>query len=82
MPLHYILTDTVLSMGGSAELVRVLNRFGVCVSPCTQNRIAARVVTHNGIQSQLLPRTLTVVVSIDNIDILHVNAMVSAMQSS
>ena len=83
MPLHYILTDAILCMGGSAELVRVLNRFGACVSLDTHNRISTRIVTismFRGIQSQLTPRTLTVL-SIDNIDLMQINAMVSALHA-
>ena len=83
MPLQYILTDAILCMGGSAELVRVLNRFGACVSLDTHNRISTRIVTIRmlrGIQSQLTPCTLTVI-SIDNIDLMQINAMVSALHA-
>ena len=83
MPLHYILTYAIVCMGGSAELVRVLNRFGACVSLDTHNRISTRIVTMRilrDIQSQLIPHTLTVL-SLDNIDLMQINAMVSALHS-
>ena len=60
MPLHYILTDAIACMGGSAELVRVLNKFVACISLDTHNRISTQVVTMRilrGIQSQLIPHT-------------------------
>ena len=36
-PLHTLLTDTVESQGGSALLIRLLNRLGVCASLDTRS---------------------------------------------
>ncbi len=38
VPLHTLVTDTVDSQGGSALLIRLLNRLGVCASFDTLNR--------------------------------------------
>lgn len=82
MPLHYIIIiDANLCIGGSAELVRVLNRFRACVSLDGHNHISTQTVTIRmlrGIQNQLTPHTLTLL-SIDNIDPMQINAMVSAL---
>ena len=82
MPLYYIIIiDAILCIGGSAELVRVLNRFRACVSLDGHNHISTQTVTIRmlrGIQSQLTPHTLTLL-SIDNIDPMQINAMVSAL---
>ena len=84
MPLHVLLTESVLCHGGSLELVKVLNRVGAVASFDTCNRLATRVVQQQilrGIKPELSPNTLTVV-SIDNIDILQSHAMVSSVDAT
>ena len=71
MPLQYMLSDAILCLGGSTELVKILNRIGAVASLDTHNRVATCAVARriaNGIRAELTPQTFTVV-SIDNIDI-------------
>ena len=77
---HMLLPDTILCHGGSLELVRIMNRVGAVASIDTANRLATSVVStriSQGIQRKLKPNTLSVV-SIDNIDVLQVHAIVSS----
>ena len=69
MPLHTLLTDTVESQGGSALLVQILNRLGVCASADTLSRFIQYKVT-KGDKPDIKPDTFTVI-SADNIDFLH-----------
>ena len=83
MPLQYLLADAILCMGGSTELVKMLNRIGAVASLDTHDRMATLVVNqriNKGIHNELVPNTLTIV-SIDNIDILQRHAMVSSAQT-
>ena len=83
MPLQYLLADAILCMGGSTELVKMLNRIGAVGSLDTHDSMAILVVTqriNKGIHNELVPNTLTIV-SIDNIDILQRHAMVSSAQT-
>jgi len=83
MPLQYLLSDAILCLGGSTELVKIFNRIGAVASLDTHDRIATCAVTDRiakGIRFELEPQTLTVV-SIDNIDILQRHAMVSSTES-
>ena len=82
-PLQYLLDDAVLCMGGSTELVKMLNRIGAIVSLDTHDRMATLVVTqriNKGILNELVFNTLTIA-SIDNIDILQRHAMVPSAQT-
>ena len=82
MPLQYLLADAVFCMGGSTELVKMLNRIGAIASLDTHDRMATLVVTqriNKGIHNELVSNTLTI--SIDNIDILQRHAMVSSAQT-
>ena len=45
MPLHTLMTDVVESKGGSALLVQILNRLGVCVSADTLSRFVQHKVS-------------------------------------
>ena len=77
MPMHTLLTDTIESQGGSALLIKILNRLGVCASADTLSRfIQYKVSTFskNKLKS-LSPDSLTVV-STDNIDFMHSFAQV------
>lgn len=83
MPLQYLLSDAVLCLGGSTELLKILNRIGAVSSLDTHDRVATYAVSERiaqGICSELQPQTLTVT-SIDNIDILQHHAMVSSTES-
>ena len=84
MPLHVLLTDTILCHSGSLELVRIMNRVGAAASVDTASRLATSVVhtrINRGIRQELVPNTLSVV-SIDNIDVLQVHAMVCSTDAS
>ena len=83
MPLQYLLSDAILCLGGSTELVKIFNGIGAVASLDTHDCIATCAVTEQiakGICFELEPRSLTVV-SIDNIDILQRHAMVSSTES-
>ena len=69
MPLHTLLTDTVESQGGSALLVQILNRLGICASADTLSRFIQYKVT-KGDKPDLKSDTFTVI-SADNIDFMH-----------
>ncbi len=72
LPLHTLVTDVVDSQGGSALLIRILNRLGVCSSLDTLSRYIQYHVTKSKdlTGSGLNPASFTVV-SADNIDFLH-----------
>ena len=73
MPLQYLLSDAILCLGGSTELVKIFNRIGAVASLDTHDCVATCAVTDRiakGIRFELEPRSLTVV-SIDSIDILQ-----------
>ena len=84
MPLHVLLTDTILCHGGSLELVRIMNRVGAVTSIDTASRLATSVVStriSRGVKRELIPNRLSVV-SIDNIDVLQVHAMVCSTDAT
>ena len=63
MPLQYLLADAVFCMGGSTELVKMLNRIGAIASLDTHDRMATLVVTqriNKGIHNELVSNTLTI----------------------
>ena len=73
MPLQYLLSDAILCLGGSTELVKIFNRVGAVASLDTHDRVATCAVKDciaKGISSELQGQTLTVA-SINNIDILQ-----------
>ena len=77
-PLHLLLTDYIDSQGGSAELVRNLNRVGAVASTDTHHRYVQYQVQKRiseGLTHSLDKRQFTVV-SIDNIDFLQSSAFV------
>ena len=68
-----LITDVVESLGGSTQLVQILNRLGMCSSADTLARsIQYRVQEHEhrGPEQECHPRSRTIV-SADNIDFLH-----------
>jgi len=67
MPLHVLLADIVESQGGSQLLIKILNRFGICVSSDTQSRFVQYKVNSLEKASFSNPEAFTVV-SADNID--------------
>ena len=78
MPFHILTADLIDSCGGSAELVKIFNRLGVCVSFDTLLRhIQGKVeeVRCKGLLQGLDPRVLTMF-TVDNIDFLHSHAQV------
>lgn len=82
-PLHYTLTDSIVSHHGSSVLIKIFNRIGACVSLDTHNRIANEVAAirlNRGIIPYLTPNTLSII-TIDNVDILQPYAMISALKS-
>ena len=84
IPVHFLLTEAILCHGGSVELVKLFNRFGMVSSLDTNNRIATYIVQKRiigGIKPSMEFGMLTVV-SIDNIDILQPNAVVSALDAT
>ena len=78
-PLHILTTDLVHSQGGTAQLIRILNRLGVCVSLDTLSRfIQSKVEIRDGrhpCESFFTSNAFTVV-SVDNIDFLHSYAQI------
>ena len=72
MPLNTLMTDVVESQGGSALLVQILNRLGVCVSADTLSLFVQYKVNtcHQNDVKYLKPDSFTVV-SADNIDFMH-----------
>ena len=83
MPLHYLLSDAILCLGGSTELVKIFNRIGAVASMDTHDRVATYAVKDRmskDIQFELDHNIFTIT-SVDNIDILQRHAMVSCTQS-
>ncbi len=73
MPFHIMIADLLDSYGGSSELIRILNRLGVCTSLDTLSRHIQECTEESkklGIVQGLNPDQLTVF-TIDNIDFLQ-----------
>ena len=77
IPLHTLVTDTIDRCGGSTELIRILNRLGVCASADT----LARFIQHKVKERQRrgpehdCVESLPTIISVDNIDfktVIHV----------
>ena len=75
MPVHTLMTDLVESQGGSALLIKIMNRLGACASADTLSRFIQYKVTSLDQRKQLKPDSFTVV-SADNVDFLHSYARV------
>ena len=50
MPLHVVLTDTILCYCGSLELVRIMNRVGAAAFIDTASRLATSVYAHESVE--------------------------------
>lgn len=78
LPLHNLITDVVDSLGGSTQLVKILNRLGICSSSDT----LARCIQHRATEretkgpEQECSRDSITFISADNIDFLHSYAQV------
>ena len=73
MPFHVLAADLIDSCGGSSELIKILNRLGVCVSNDTLLRHIQQKVQESvskGILQGLDPHILTLF-TMDNIDFLQ-----------
>jgi len=83
MPLHTLIADVIDSQGGSAMLIKILNRLGVCASADTLSRYIQHKSSNSTdtISRCLNPDSFTVV-SADNIDFLHSYARVSKGSNS
>ena len=66
MPLHVLLADRVESQGGSQLLIKILNRFGICVSSDTLSRFIQYKV--NSLEKASFLNPAFTIVSTDNID--------------
>ena len=78
LPLHNLITDMVESFGGSALLIRILNRLGICSSADTLARsIQYRVKESEQKcpEQECKPNSVTII-SADNIDFMHSYARV------
>ena len=77
MPFHVLIADLIDCFGGSTELIRILNRLGVCASTDTLLRHINTVVETDtkGILRELNPAVITLF-SMDNIDFLQSHAQV------
>ena len=83
-PFHTIVTDTIESCGGSSQLIRILNRLGVCSSADTLARsIQCRVKERerNGPEEECW-RYAPTIISMDNIDFQHSYARVFCGQQT
>ena len=69
-PLHTLMADIIDSQGGSALLIKILNRFGVCSSAETLLRFIQSKVDEQSELEYFSPEAF-MVVSADNIDFLH-----------
>ena len=75
-PLHTLITDIVESQGGSALLIKILNRLGVCVSSDTLSRFIEHKVKTSDFKTNGLAEDSFTIISTDNLDFLHSYAQV------
>ena len=75
MPFHILNADLIDCFGGSAELLRIFNRLGVCVSRDTLLRHVQTTVLEQGLLQGLNPSGITILTK-DNIGFLHSYAQV------
>ena len=72
-PFHLLNADLLDCLGGSAELIRIFNRLGLCVSLDTLSRhiqTTISTVQKDSLLQGLDPSNITVF-TVDNIDYLH-----------
>ena len=72
-PLHTLIADAVETCGGSNRLMRLLNRFGVCVSPETHARYLQYRNQKRKSEGPMaaFPNNTFMFVSADNLDFIH-----------
>ena len=76
--MHTLLTSIIDGQGGSASLIRVLNRLGVCASKDTLERhIQQKHADRDTLRSKYLDSESFTIVSADNIDFRHSYARIS-----
>ncbi len=80
MPFHILTADLIDSYGGSVELIKIFNRFGVCVSNDTLLRHIQHKVQESASKGILqgLDLNILTLFTLDNIDFLHSHAQVFA----
>ena len=73
VPFHTLITDTIESCGGSTQLIRILNRLGVCSSTDTLTRHIQCKVKEREERGpeQDCARKVSTIISADNIDFQH-----------
>ena len=73
VPFHTLITDTIESCGGSTQLIRILNRLGVCSSADTLARHIQCKVKEREERGpeQDCARNVPTIISADNIDFQH-----------
>ena len=81
MPLHFLLTEAILCHGGSMELVCLFNRLGIEASLDTNSRYATYVVEKR-ITEGIKPCMQDGILTVDNVDILQSNAVVSSLDAT
>ncbi len=78
IPLHTLVTDIIDGQGGSAMLIKILNRLGACASADTLSRyIQHKNSNRTDAICDYLGTDSFTIVSADNIDFLHSYARVS-----
>ena len=73
MPLHSLIADMVDGLGGSADLIRILNRLGICSSIDTLERriqYVSNLREETGVECEC-HETAATFVSANNIDFVH-----------
>ena len=76
-PMHTLLTDVIDGQGGSALLIKVLNKMGVCSSSDTLSRFINHISNNSCLLSnKALITESFAIVSADNLDYLHSYARV------
>ena len=78
LPLHTLPADAIECFGGSTELIRIFNRFGVLTSKDTHARYVEHVVTQyeEGNHLKDLTKGRFTVASLDNLDFIQSHAAV------
>lgn len=77
-PLHTLIADAIETCGGSTRLMKLLNRFGVCVSPETHARYLQYMVQKREAERPMagFPTDAFMMVSADNLDYIESYARV------
>ena len=67
LPLHTLITDVIEGQGGSALLIKILNRLGLCSSDTLARHIQQKSTSHQNTISSCISDSFTIF-SVDNID--------------